>query len=107
MKRWPGGFIQTLVTKTDDQHRAGKGIVWLNNDNEIVEGQPTTDFAHLWHGRYSEQALSQDKKANTWGFPNLDLQIHMHRYPQEEMARSGNRSAIWFGWYWFNQCGFT
>ena len=34
MKRWPGGFIQTLVTKTDDQHRAGKGIVWLNNDNE-------------------------------------------------------------------------
>jgi hypothetical protein len=26
MKRWPGGFIQTLVTKTDDQHRAGKDL---------------------------------------------------------------------------------
>lgn len=83
MKRWPGGFIQTLVTKTNDQHRAGKGIVWLNNDIEIVEGQPTTDFAHLIGMIDAANGIVPRQEGEfTWGFPNLDLQIHMHRYPQ-------------------------
>lgn len=65
-------FIQTLVTKTDDQHRAGKGIVWLNNDKEIVEGQPTTDFAHLIGMVDAANGIVPRQEGEfTWGFQIL------------------------------------
>ena len=82
MLRWPGGYIKSLEAKANEKHRAGKGIVWLNNAKDMVENQPTSDFVHLM-GMVDTANGVAPRQGNefTWGFPNLDLQIHMHRYP--------------------------
>lgn len=80
---WPGGYIQSLCFKSDENHRAGKGIVWLKNEKEMVGGQITSDFARLigMVDTANGVAVRQEQGVITWGFPNLDLQIHMHRTP--------------------------
>lgn len=82
MSRWPGGFIQSLEARVDEQYRPGKGIVWLNNAKDMVENQPTSDFVHLLGMVDTANGIVPRQGANvTWGFPNLDLQIHLHRLP--------------------------
>lgn len=82
MLRWPGGYIQSLEAQVDKNHRAGKGIVWLNNAKEMVENQPTSDFVHLIGMVDTANGVApRQEEGFTWGFPNLDLQIHMYRYP--------------------------
>jgi hypothetical protein len=93
MSCWPGGYIQSIETRAHPDHRAGKGIVWLRNSLDMVEGQPTTDFSRLLGMVDTANGIvpRQDPNAG-WGFPNLDLQIHMHRLPQGE----------WLGLKWCN-----
>lgn len=83
MQQWPGGFIQTITTKTDlNQHRLGKGIVWLNNDLDMVDGHMTSDFVHIMGLVDVANGVAPRQVGNfTWIFPNLDLQIHLHRLP--------------------------
>ena len=83
MSRWPGGFIQSIEARIDEKHRPGKGIVWLNNAKEMVENQPTSDFVHLLGMVDTANGIVPRQEGDfTWIFPNLDLQIHMHRLPQ-------------------------
>lgn len=82
MKRWPGGYIASIEAKIEENHRAGKGIVWINTPKDMVEDQPTSDFVHLMGLVDTANGTSPRQESNfTWGFPNLDLQIHMYRYP--------------------------
>lgn len=82
MKRWPGGFIQSIQLRVAPEHRPGKGIVWITTAKSLVEGQSSSDFARLMglvdtaNGIVPRQEGSFD-----WAFPNLDLQIHMYRLP--------------------------
>lgn len=82
IKRWPYGFIESLEARTNSDRRAGKGIVWLNNSLAMVEDQPTSDFVHLM-GMVdtANGVVARQDEAFTWGFPNLDLQIHLYRAP--------------------------
>lgn len=83
MKRWPGGFIASIQARANDEHRAGKGLVWLNNDLEMIEGQSTSDFVHLMGMIDTANGIVPRQEGEfEWGFPNLDLQVHMHRAPQ-------------------------
>ena len=83
MSRWPGGYIQSIEARIDEKHRPGKGIVWLNNAKEMVENQPTSDFVHLLGMVDTANGIVPRQDGDfTWGFPNLDLQVHMHRLPQ-------------------------
>ncbi len=85
IKSWPGGYIQTIEARTDDQHRAGKGIVWLHNRQEMVEGQCTTDFVRLMGMVDTANGVVPRQSGDfEWMFPNLDLQIHLYRLPQGE-----------------------
>lgn len=83
INHWPGGYIQSLIAKKDPQHRAGNGLVWLTTEKEMVENQATSDFARLIGlvDTANGTAPRQSGGDFTWGFPNLDLQIHMYRYP--------------------------
>lgn len=82
IKRWPGGFIQSLEARAKPNRRAGKGIVWLNNPYAMVENHPTSDFVHLMGMVDTANGIVTRQDGEfSWGFPNLDLQIHLYRYP--------------------------
>lgn len=80
--QWAGGFIRSIQAYTDDR-RAGKGVVWLTNDLEMVEGVPTSDFVRLMGMIDAANGIVPRIEQQTieWLFPNLDLQIHLHRLP--------------------------
>lgn len=86
MKGWPGGFIKTVRLVAEPDRRPGRGMVWITNDLEMVEGTDTDDVVHLLgmvdtaNGVVPRLGLGLDKLE--WMFPNTDLQIHMHRAPQ-------------------------
>ena len=86
MKGWPGGFIESVNLVTEADRRAGRGMVWITNDVEMVEGIPTDDLVHLLgmvdtaNGVVPRLGLGLSQLE--WMFPNTDLQIHMHRAPK-------------------------
>ncbi|NLW04994.1 MAG: thioesterase family protein [Pseudomonadaceae bacterium] len=82
ISHWPGGYIKSLEAKVAEQHRPGKGIVWLNNAIAMVANQPSSDFVHLI-GMVDTANGTAPRQSDdiAWAFPNLDLQIHLHRYP--------------------------
>ncbi|MBO6225800.1 MAG: thioesterase family protein [Psychrobacter sp.] len=86
MKGWPGGFIESVRLVTDTQRRPGRGMIWITNDVEMVEGVPTDDLVHLLgmvdtaNDVVPRVGLGLSKLE--WMFPNTDLQIHMHRAPR-------------------------
>ena len=84
MYQWEGGYIRTVEARTAG-HRQGKGMVWFRSPLELIQDEKTTDFARilslvdLANGTVPRQTRPLD-----WGFPNLDLQIHLYRAPQGE-----------------------
>jgi len=82
-KDWPGGYIQSLQAVQGSHHRPGKGLVWLNTEKVLVAGQQDSDFAHLicLVDMANGVVHRQGESGLHWAFPNLDLQIHMHRQP--------------------------
>lgn len=86
MKGWPGGFIESVRLVAAPDRREGRGMVWITNDVEMVEGVPTDDMVHLLgmvdtaNGVVPRLGLGLSKLE--WMFPNTDLQIHMHRVPK-------------------------
>ena len=86
MKGWPGGFIESVRLVTEPGRRPGKGMVWITNELDMVEGEPTDDMVHLLgmvdtaNGVVPRLGLGLSELE--WMFPNTDLQIHMHRAPQ-------------------------
>ena len=82
IRQWPGGYIQSIEARTE-QRRQGAGIVWLSNVLDMVEGQETTDFVKLMGMVDTANGIvARQKPPFKWGFPNLDLQIHLYRLPQ-------------------------
>lgn len=82
IRQWPGGYIQSIEARSH-QRRAGKGIVWLRTQHDMVENEPTSDFVRLMGMVDTANGIvPRQETPFSWGFPNLDLQIHMHRLPQ-------------------------
>ena len=83
MKHWPGGFIQSIETRSNAAHRAGKGVVWLTTPLAMIENRQSTDFVGLMGLVDTANGIvPRQKPTDGWAFPNLDLQIHLHRLPQ-------------------------
>lgn len=83
MSVWKGGYIDTVKNNIRvGERRPGKGIVWLTNQLEMVEGQPTSSFVKLMGmvDTINGVVVRQDG-AFKYMFPNLDLQIHLYRMP--------------------------
>ena len=82
IKTWPGGYIQSIEARTHGR-RSGKGIVWLSNKNDMVEGEETKDFVRLMGMVDTANGIvTREQWPFKYAFPNLDLQIHLHRIPQ-------------------------
>lgn len=81
--QWDGNFIKSIITvTTPEKLRAGKGIVWINTDIEMIEGQQTSDFVHIMGLVDCANGIVPRIQNKQWVFPNLDLQIHLIREPQ-------------------------
>ena len=86
MSPWPGGFIESLDFRVEPGHRPGRGVVWLRSLREMVEGTPTSDLVRLMGMVDTANGVAPRVAPGpaSWMFPNVDLQIHMHRAPVGE-----------------------
>lgn len=86
METWPGGYIESIETRSAPGHRRGKGIVWLTNPYDMVEGSPSTSFTKILGMVDTANGVFPrvHAMAERWAYPNVDLQIHMHRKPTGE-----------------------
>lgn len=80
---WKGGFVDSIEARSCEQRRAGKGVVWLKTDVNMIENEHSSEFVRLMglvdvaNGCVPRVLASSGK----WAFPNLDLQIHLYRLP--------------------------
>lgn len=82
--QWRGQYTQTIEARSN-QHRNGQGMVWLRSQTAMVEGQPTSPFVQLvCMSDMANGVVPRQDRPFKWGFPNLDLQIHLYRMPQGE-----------------------
>lgn len=83
MEMWPGGYIEQLELRVEPGHRLGKGVVWLRNPQQMVDGFDTPDMVRLLGMVDTANGVAPRVAPGpeSWMFPNVDLQIHMYRRP--------------------------
>lgn len=82
MYQWEGGYIRSVEARTAG-YRPGKGMLWFHTPIEMIEGQQTSDFVRLiGMVDVANGVVPRQQRPFDWGFPNLDLQIHLYRKPQ-------------------------
>ncbi|MFP5368203.1 MAG: thioesterase family protein, partial [Actinomycetes bacterium] len=83
---WPGGYIQSIDVRRLEGHRPGRGKVWLRTPHALVEGEPSSDTARLIGLIDTANGIATrvPPGRGSWAFPNVDLQVHLHREPEGE-----------------------
>lgn len=86
MSPWPGGYIEQLDFRVEPGHRPGRGVVWLRTPHPMVAGAETSDLVRLLGLVDTANGVAPRVEPGpaSWMFPNVDLQIHMHRRPVGE-----------------------
>jgi len=94
---WPGGYIRSLEMRVADGHRPGAGKVWLRTEHPLTDNADTGDLGRLMGMVDTANGIAArvPPGKDSYAFPNLDLQIHMHRRPEGEWL--GLDNAVSFG----------
>lgn len=94
---WPGGYIRSIEVRLLPGHRAGRGRVWLRTRHPLVSGESFSDFARLIGlvDTSNGVAVRVPPGADSYLFPNVDLQIHLYREPAGEWL--GLENSVSFG----------
>lgn len=81
---WGGGYIKSVSKYLKSgERRAGKGVVWLSNELDMIEGHKTSSFVKLLGMIDTMNGVAVRQETNfEYMFPNLDLQIHLYRIPE-------------------------
>lgn len=97
MTAWPGGFIRSLEVLVVPDHRPGRGRVWLRNPYPMVAGQESPDVVRLVGMMDAANGIASrvPPGGDSWMFPNVDLQVHLHRMPTGEWL--GLDTRVTFG----------
>lgn len=82
MAPWPGGYIASLEFYTVGEPRPGARQAWLRSQHPLVDSGEVSPLAHLVRLTDSANGLSARADPQTVLFPNVDLQIHVHRLPR-------------------------
>jgi hypothetical protein len=84
MTQWPGGFIGSLEFRVVHGHRPGRGQVWLRSPLEMTDAGPTPDLVRLTGMVDAANGIAArvPPGKGSWMFPNVDLQLHLHRLPK-------------------------
>lgn len=96
MQVWPGGYIRSLEIRVGEEHRPGRGITWIRNPYEMVSGSSTAALPRLLGMVDTANGVAPrvSPGPDSWMFPNLDLQIHMHRAPTGEWLGMQTRQTF-------------
>jgi|SRR5690625_886044 len=84
MSVWGGGYIDSVKTHIKiGNRRPGRGQVWLTNTLEMVKNESTSPFVKLM-GMVDTMNGVVVRQGDSFShiFPNLDLQIHLYRFPE-------------------------
>ncbi|KAD3720565.1 thioesterase family protein [Arthrobacter yangruifuii] len=97
MTAWPGAFIESLEKRALPGLRPGRGRAWLRTPHEMVEGMPTSDLVRLVGMVDTANGISTrvPPGGDSYIFPNVDLQLHLHRDPRGEWL--GLDTRVTFG----------
>ncbi|WDF34655.1 thioesterase family protein [Arthrobacter agilis] len=97
MTAWPGGFIRSLEVRVVPGHRPGRGQVWIRNPFAMLDGRRTPDVVRLVGMMDAANGIASrvTPGGESWMFPNVDLQIHLHREPAGEWL--GLDTRVTFG----------
>lgn len=80
---WPGGYIASIDVRKLKGHRPGRGRVWLRTPLALVEGEASSEAARLIGLIDTANGIATrvPPGPGSWAFPNVDLQVHLHRQP--------------------------
>lgn len=78
------GYLHSLQLKVADGCRPGHGVVWMKNNLDMVEGEPTSGFVRLMGMVDTANGVAMRVQPGAWIFPNVDLNINLLRMPQGE-----------------------
>ncbi|MFC0581118.1 thioesterase family protein [Micrococcoides hystricis] len=85
LHEWAGGYIASLTGLQDPAHqrRPGRNALWITNELDMVEGEPTHPMTKLlgMTDTANGVAPAMDPNASGYIFPNIDLQVHLYREP--------------------------
>ncbi|WAP53058.1 thioesterase family protein [Arthrobacter sp. ATA002] len=97
MTQWPGDFIGSLDFRAVEGLRPGRGRVWIRTPYEMVEGTPASDLVRLVGLVDTANGIAArvPPGGDSYMFPNVDLQIHLHRSPRGEWL--GLDTRVTFG----------
>lgn len=97
LTEWPGGYIRSIDLHKLPGHRAGQGRVWLRTRHPLIAGVPFSDFARLIGliDTTNGVAVRVPPGADSYLFPNVDLQIHLYREPAGQWL--GLQNSVSFG----------
>ncbi|PFG30833.1 thioesterase family protein [Paramicrobacterium agarici] len=84
MSPWPGGYIESLEFRTLGEPRPGARQTWLRSQHPLVDIGDVSPLAHLVRLADTANGLSGREHPDRLLYPNVDLQIHVHRLPQGE-----------------------
>lgn len=94
---WPGGFIKTVEGRALPGHRPGRGRAWLHSPFTMVDGgEHASALVRLLGLVDSANGISARLEPAPGGymFPNVDLSLHLYRYPVGEWLGLDTRVSI-------------
>ncbi|SDR65674.1 thioesterase family protein [Agrococcus carbonis] len=92
---WGGGYVRSIELRDDGDRAPGRGRAWQRTAHPLVEGEAVAPVAR-WIGLIdAANGIAVREAPDAWGFPNLDLTVHLHREP--EGAWVGFDTTVSFG----------
>lgn len=78
---WRGQFIAGVELAAPEERTPGRGMAWIRSPFRLVAGETSDPTAHMLRLTDCANGLATRVDPSDWGFPNLDLTIHLFRQP--------------------------
>lgn len=85
--------MEWLMT-SNDFSRPGPAAGWIRMKHPLIEGEPDTPLTHVLIAVDSASGISAVLEWDKWLFINVDLVVHLHRYPQGEWIHMDATTAV-------------
>lgn len=96
LRGWDGGYIASLSGVEAPGHAPGHGRVWLTSTTAMMDGEVTSDLVRLIGLTDAANGIAPALPPGPggWFFPNVDLQIHLHRAPSGQWLGIANQVTV-------------